>query len=62
VSADRRVSAISNEDRVRVEGSMNRLTIVLPRRVGTFLIGRRETSAKARAVSRMRAISSGTSP
>ena len=40
VSALSRFSAISNEVRVRVLGSKNRLTTVLPRSVGTFLIGR----------------------
>ena len=40
VSALSRFSAISNEVRVRVLGSKNRLTTVLPRSAGTFLIGR----------------------
>ena len=40
VSALRRFSATSNDMRVRVLGSKNRLTTVRPRRVGTFLIGR----------------------
>ena len=40
VSALRRFSAISNEVRVRVLGSKNRLTTVRPRSAGTFLIGR----------------------
>ena len=40
VSALSRFSAISNDVRVRVLGSKNRLTTVLPRSVGTFLIGR----------------------
>ena len=39
VSALRRFSAISNDVRVRVLGSKNRLTTVRPRSVGTFLIG-----------------------
>ena len=39
-SADRRLAAISNEVRVRVDGSRNRLMTVFPRSVGTFLIGR----------------------
>jgi hypothetical protein len=43
-SADRRFSAISKEARVRVLGSMNRFTTVLPRRVGTFLMRRSEIS------------------
>ena len=40
VSALSRFSAISNDVRVRVLFSKNRFTIVLPRRVGTFLMGR----------------------
>ena len=39
VSALSRFSAISNEVRVRVLGSKNRLMTVRPRSVGTFLIG-----------------------
>ena len=39
VSALSRFSAISNEVRVRVDGSKNRLTTVRPRSAGTFLIG-----------------------
>ena len=39
VSALSRFSAISNDVRVRVLGSKNRLTTVRPRSVGTFLIG-----------------------
>src|SRR5918995_1268885 len=54
VSADSRFSANSNEMRVRVEASKNRLTIVLPRSAGTFLIGRSLTSLNGSAVSRMR--------
>src|SRR5215210_3021603 len=56
VSAERRFSANSNEIRVRVEASKNRLTIVLPRSAGTFLIGRSLTSLNGSAVSRMRRI------
>ena len=59
VSALRRFSAISNDVRVRVLGSKNRLTTVLPRSAGTFLIGREPISFIASAVSRMSAISSG---
>src|SRR5437764_6681239 len=59
LSADRRFSAISKLDRVRVEDSKKRLTTVLPRRVGTFLIGRSPTSANDLAVVRMRSISPG---
>src|SRR2546422_1825385 len=40
VSAESRFSANSKEMRVRVEASKKRLTIVLPRRAGTFLMGR----------------------
>ena len=40
VSALNRLAANSKDDRVRVEGSMNRLTMVRPRSVGTFLMGR----------------------
>ena len=39
-SADRRFAAISNDVRVRVVGSRNRLMTVLPRSVGTFLMSR----------------------
>ena len=40
LSAERRFSANSKELRVRVDGSLNILTIVLPFSVGTFLIAR----------------------
>src|SRR5205085_890152 len=53
VSADNRFSANSNEIRVRVDASKNRLTIVAPRRVGTFLIARSLISLNGSAVSRM---------
>src|SRR5262249_17709109 len=43
-SADNRLPAISNEVRVRVEASKNRLMTVFPRNVGTFLMGLVETS------------------
>src|SRR2546426_6079602 len=59
VSADRRFSANSKEMRVRVEASKNRLTIVLPRSAGTFLMGRSDPSLNGSAVSRMRRIWSG---
>ena len=39
-SADSRLAAASNEIRVRVESSKNRLTTVRPRSVGSFLISR----------------------
>jgi hypothetical protein len=60
-SAESRFSAISKEERVRVEGSMKKLTMVRPLSVGTFLMGRCETSRKDSAVSRMSRISSGSS-
>ena len=53
VSALSRFSANSNEIRVRVEASKKRLTMVLPRSAGTFLIGRSLTSLNGSAVSRM---------
>src|SRR6476661_1218267 len=61
VSALSRFSANSNEIRVRVEASKNRLTMVLPRSAGTFLIGRSLTSLNGSAVSRMRRIWSALS-
>src|SRR3954462_10182953 len=65
VSAESRFSANSNEIRVRVDGSKNRLTMVLPRSAGTFLMARSLTSLKGSAVSRMSSICSalsGSSP
>ena len=62
VSALRRFSAISNEVRVRVLGSKNRLTTVRPRSAGTFLIGRVPISFIASAVSRISEISEASSP
>ena len=50
-SADKRLAAISNEVRVRVEGSKKRLMTVRPRNAGTFLISRLEMSRKVSAVS-----------
>src|SRR2546430_4258814 len=61
VSAERRFSANSNEIRVRVDASKNRLTMVLPRSAGTFLIGRSLTSLNGSAVSRMSRIWSAPS-
>src|SRR5690349_21498583 len=58
VSALSRFSAISNDVRVRVDGSKNRFTTVRPRRAGTFLIGRSPTSFIASAVSRISRIPS----
>src|SRR5512141_3300673 len=52
-SADRRLAAISNVVRVRVEGSKNRLNTDLPRSSGTFLTSRAVTPTKEVAVSRM---------
>ena len=43
---------------MRVEGSLNMLTMVLPLSVGTFLIARSLTSENALAVSRMSLMSS----
>src|SRR5947208_338756 len=57
-SAESRLAAISNDVRVRVEASKKRLMTVLPRRAGTFLIVRAETSLNDSAVSRMVLISS----
>ena len=45
-SAERRFAASSNDVRVRVEDSKNRLMTVLPRRAGTFLTSRVEISLK----------------
>ena len=53
VSAERRFSANSKEMRVRVEASKKRLTIVLPRSTGTFLMRRSEISLNGSAVSRI---------
>ena len=53
VSADRRLPAISKESRVRVLASKKALMIVLPRKVGTFLISRELISLKESAVSRI---------
>ncbi len=52
-SAESRFSANSNETRVRVDGSKNRLTMVAPRSVGTFLMARSLISLNGSAVSRM---------
>ncbi len=53
-SAESRLAAVSNEIRVRVESSKNRLTTVRPRSVGSFLISRDCVAAIWAAVSRMR--------
>ena len=52
-SADNLFSASSNEILVRVEFSKNKLTTVLPCRVGTFLIGLSRTSLKVFVVSKI---------
>src|SRR6266404_1412689 len=57
-SALNRNAANSNEVRVRVLGSTKKLTSVLPRRAGTFLISRVPTCLNASAVSRTKLISS----
>ena len=61
VSALSRFSAISNDVRVRVDGSKKRLTTVRPRSAGTFLMARCDTSFIASVVSRTSRISSGVS-
>src|SRR6266545_2667399 len=58
VSAESLFSANSKEILVRVELSKKRLTIVEPRRAGTFLIARSLISLNGSAVSRMRSICS----
>src|SRR5437773_10885963 len=57
-SALRRNAASSNDVRVRVLGSTKKLTSVLPRNAGTFLISRVPTCLNASVVSRMKLISS----
>src|ERR1035441_10165011 len=57
-SAESRCSESSKLVRVRVEGSINRFTTVLPRKAGTFLMARWPTALKARAVSSTVMISS----
>src|SRR5699024_6800792 len=52
-SAERRLAASSKVERVRVLGSKNKLTTVLPRNKGTFLISLPPTSTKDAAVSRI---------
>src|SRR5213592_3631366 len=60
-SAVNRNAASSKLMRVRVEGSMKRLTTVLPRKAGTFLIARSPTALNALAVSWTSVISSAES-
>ncbi len=57
MSADNRFSANSNERRVRVEFSKNRLAMVMSRSEGTFLMVRLMTSLKFSAVEKIRSIS-----
>src|SRR5438874_4102616 len=52
-SAERRLAAISNVVRVRVEGSKKRLKTLLPRSSGTFLTSRSVTPTNDSAVSRI---------
>src|SRR5581483_6980382 len=59
-SAESHFPAISNEVRVRVDGSRKRFTTVLPRRAGTFLISRDAISFMEAAVSRIVWISPGS--
>src|SRR5688500_17453929 len=59
VSALSRFSAISNDMRVRVLGSKNRLTTVRPRSAGTFLMARPPISFIASAMSSTSVISPG---
>ena len=61
-SAERRLAAISNDVRVRVDASRNRFTTVFPRRVGTFLIGRWAISRKRSPRSRIVEMSALASP
>ncbi len=56
-SADSRLPAISNEVLVRVDASKKRLMTDFPRSVGTFLIGRVETSCRDSATSSISRIS-----
>ncbi len=51
-SAESRLAAASNEMRVRVLSSKNRLTTVRPRSAGSFLIGRSASDSISSAVSR----------
>jgi hypothetical protein len=52
-SADNLFAAASKEIRVLVESSANKLTIVRPRKVGSFFIGVSLTLANSAAVSRI---------
>ncbi len=57
-SADIRLAAVSNDIRVRVESSKNRVATVRPRRVGTLGLARRPTSTKESVTRSTSAISS----
>ena len=57
-SALSRLAAASNEIRVRVESSKNRLTTVRPRSAGSFLIGRSASERISAAVARTSSASS----
>ena len=61
-SADRRLAAISNVVRVRVEFSKNRLNTDRPRSSGTFFTSRSAIDANGTAVSRMRRMISAGRP
>src|SRR5450631_659306 len=61
MSAVNRCAASSKLMRVRVDGSMKRLTTVLPRNAGTFLIARSPTALNALVVSSTVTISSAVS-
>jgi hypothetical protein len=57
-SAESRLAASSKEVLVLVLGSTKKLTILLPLKVGTFLMARVETSRNEWAVSKIKFISS----
>src|ERR1022692_4016525 len=57
-SADNLFCASSNERRVRVEFSKNKLAMVTSRRDGTFLMGRLMTALKVSVVVKIRLMSS----
>ncbi len=61
VSAESLFAASSNDIRVLVLGSKKSVIMVFPLRAGTFLIGRRLTSLKDSAVSRINSISRAVS-
>ena len=61
-SADRRLAAISNVVRVRVEFSKKRLNTALPRSSGTFFTSRSAIDTNGSAVSRMLRMTSAGRP